>query len=203
MSTTHQSKQSTLTQSTLTSTNAEQSIQQLKHLQLQSKRAGGFSILGLVFVFVLSITFFLFSNQLFVSTDADQLAEQELLDKIDEIDDTKLAERLTENFTLLSQSRAEKISEQNPITNILSTSITRLGAVMLAIFMMQILLSFFRYYTRLANYYGTYIVALTSVADRDENQFNDIISRINPEAINFGKDPQISYDRMFEIMKNK
>jgi hypothetical protein len=104
-----------------------------------------------------------------------------------------------EELKLLRSARLNELSRSDSgINQIVSTAITRLGAVTLALFMMQILLSFFRYFIRLSSYYEG---KLASISAMSEDARIEVLKGISPEQIVFGKEPQMPFDKIIDLVK--
>ena len=89
-------------------------------------------------------------------------------------------------------------NQEDRISPILQTSITRIGAVLLAIFMIQIFLSFYRYFTKLSVYYESRVLALTGIPD-DLEKLLSFTERPYPD-ITFGKEPDTPTEKLIELI---
>lgn len=94
-----------------------------------------------------------------------------------------------------------KTPDSRTVQEIISVSITRIGAVMLSLFMMQILLGFYRYFTKLGNYYDSKVVAIKGISTSNQSALHDIANSLKPEEIRFGKEPQMPLEKIIEIVK--
>jgi hypothetical protein len=87
----------------------------------------------------------------------------------------------------------------------ISTITTRVGAVLILVFLVQILVALYRYSTRLANYYDARTDALElAVSDGggiDENRLANMANIIAPERIEFGKEPKTPMDQALEVAR--
>ncbi len=92
-------------------------------------------------------------------------------------------------------------SGSQAIESVIATSITRVGAVLLAVFMMQILLSFYRYYMRLTNFYGSKIVVGRALEQDDKQGLKSLIDSLSIDGIDFGKEPQAPIEKIIELLK--
>ncbi len=137
-------------------------------------------------------------NELLDESNSQGYSEDERLTEIAKSrDDMLRVESKIENLN--NELEARRNARSDGLTSRLaSTIITRIGAVMMAVFMMQILLSFYRYYSRLENYYETKIASIESVSD---SAAEEIFLSISPEQIVFGKEPQIAVDKLIEFVK--
>ena len=66
---------------------------------------------------------------------------------------------------------------------------------------MQILLGFFRYYTRLSNHYAAKILALKTTNHSSPEGVAEVVSAMQPESITFGAEPQMPFDKICELLK--
>jgi len=92
-----------------------------------------------------------------------------------------------------------KTEKDEPTSSIVSSIITRLGGVMLSVLMLQIFLTFYRYFLRLANHYDSKVVAAESALNRVE--LNDVINSIDTERITFGKNPELPIEKIMDLIK--
>ena len=130
------------------------------------------------------------------------LPEAQLRERYDNLSIQKSA--LLKELEALQANRLSALrakGEIQSVEEIIATSITRVGAVLLSVFMMQILLGFFRYFIRLTNYYGAKVVAVKSLSEGDLGTLAEIIKSVSSENINFGKEPQMPFNKVFELLK--
>ncbi len=111
---------------------------------------------------------------------------------------------LMKELETLQSRRLEELklkSGSQAIETVIATSITRIGAVFLAVFMMQILLSFYRYYMRLSNFYSSRVVAAKALDEEDYEELKSFIETLSIDGIDFGKEPQPPIDKIIELLK--
>lgn len=84
----------------------------------------------------------------------------------------------------------------------LSTLTTRIGSVLLLIFLVQILLSVYRYSVRLETYYDSRADALVIYGGSSEEQLERLVSVLSPDKIEFGKTPTTPTEHAVEAVKN-
>ncbi|HEX8458643.1 MAG TPA: hypothetical protein VF656_15210 [Pyrinomonadaceae bacterium] len=84
----------------------------------------------------------------------------------------------------------------------LSTITTRLGSVFLLIFLVQILLSVYRYSIRLVSYYEARADALLLYNGSDAEQLQTLVSTLAAERIEFGKSPSTPIEQAAELLKS-
>ena len=104
-----------------------------------------------------------------------------------------------ENEKNLKDKLEREATKPTTIDDIISVAITRVGAVMLSVFMMQILLTFYKYFMRLTNFYESKIIvarAFTSATSAEEIQ-----RTLSIDHIVFGKEPQIPIEKILELVK--
>ena len=83
----------------------------------------------------------------------------------------------------------------------LTTLSTRIGSVLLLIFLVQILLSVYRYSIRLETYYEARADALMLYNGSDEEQLERLVAALSPEKIEFGKSPASPTEHAVEAVK--
>lgn len=99
-------------------------------------------------------------------------------------------------------SRIEQaVSGKDTLYFFLSTITTRIGSVLLLIFLVQILLSVYRYSIRLETYYASRADALLLYDGSDREQLQQIISALSPERIDFDKPPTSPIEHAVEVVK--
>lgn len=99
----------------------------------------------------------------------------------------------------LNERIEKEATKPTTIDDIISTAITRVGAVMLSVFMMQILLSFYRYFARLSNFYESKVVV--SSVFKDDTSIEEIQKTLSTEHITFGKDPAMPIEKIIDLIK--
>ena len=81
----------------------------------------------------------------------------------------------------------------------LSTSITRIGAVLLLVFGAQILISFYRYNLRLAAFYDARADAIELLADGPIDDLRPLVSSLSADQIDVGKVPKTVTQEIIEL----
>ena len=84
----------------------------------------------------------------------------------------------------------------------LSTVSTRLGSVLILIFLVQILLSVYRYSVRLVSYYDSRADALLLYTGPDADQLQKLVSTLSAERVEFGKSPTTPAEQATELIKS-
>jgi hypothetical protein len=72
----------------------------------------------------------------------------------------------------------------------ISTIATRAGAVLILMFLVQILVTLYRYNVRLANFYDGRADALELMSSAEEKRFETLVRTISGDTIEFGKIPK-------------
>jgi len=116
-----------------------------------------------------------------------------------------LAQVINERGNAIDAS-VDKLNESQERGNIalyllISTISTRLGSVLLLIFLVQILISVYRYSVRLQSYYNARADALLIANSTDANELQQIIAALSPEGIHFGKMPASPSEHVFNTIK--
>jgi predicted PurR-regulated permease PerM len=99
--------------------------------------------------------------------------------------------------TELEQSSADARRLASTITD----SVTKIGAVLIALYMVQILLSLTRYHFRLADHL-TIVAESFKYADSDTDKLKDILNVISIDHIDFGKSPTTPMENIIELIKD-
>lgn len=81
----------------------------------------------------------------------------------------------------------------------LSTSITRVGAVLLLIFGAQILISFYRYNLRLAAFYDARADAIELLADGPIDDLRPLVTSLSADQIDVGRVPKPVAQEIIEL----
>lgn len=77
----------------------------------------------------------------------------------------------------------------NDAKYIVATAITRIGVVVILVFLVQILLGLYRYNTKLLTFYNSYIDIIT-IWDGDPTKLEFISKAFSPPKLDFGKEPK-------------
>lgn len=85
---------------------------------------------------------------------------------------------------------------------LVSTISTRIGSVLLLIFLVQILISVYRYSVRLQTYYDARADALLLAHKSDAAELQQIVALLSPERIDFGKSPTAPSEHVFNAFKS-
>lgn len=117
------------------------------------------------------------------------------------ISDLKTAtQSLETTATILKALRQEPITYPEQTFYLISTATTRLGIVVLLLFLVQILVPLYRYNTKLAAFYDARADALNLVSD-DPSGFEQIVNILSPDTVDFGKSPAAPTQQAFEFAK--
>ena len=111
-------------------------------------------------------------------------------------------ERLSTEVKELEKIQIDRLKAETSVSTdkIVSVAITRIGAVGLSVFMIQILLSFYRYFQRIVNHYESKLVTIKAISDESEFK-SEILKSLSTEHITFGKEPQLPYEKLIELFK--
>ena len=85
---------------------------------------------------------------------------------------------------------------------LISTSVTRIGAVLLLIFGVQVLINFYRYSLRLAAFYESRADAIELLDDSSLESLGSIVTCLSPDLIDFGKAPNTPTQEILELAKS-
>ena len=102
----------------------------------------------------------------------------------------------------ISQMRTEqKSSKDTGFNEVISSLATRIGAVFLLIFLVQILVTMYRYQVRLSAYYDARADAIELSGRSDVDSLERIISALSPERIDFGKTPKSPMENSVDLAR--
>jgi hypothetical protein len=98
------------------------------------------------------------------------------------------------------------MKSQDQTRHLISTIATRVGAVLILVFLVQILITLYKYNTRLANYYEARADAIELSIDEQGNildtQLSRLLAVLAPDSITFEKDPEAPSQQAIEIVKS-
>lgn len=117
----------------------------------------------------------------------------------------KTSREATEKLETRIEELAKKIdrSREKTIGNVylISTVTTRIGSVLILLFLVQILVSMYRYNIRLAAYYDARADGLELAIDASVEEIDKIIRSLSPENIDFAKVPNSPSVHAVELAK--
>ncbi len=86
-----------------------------------------------------------------------------------------------------------------------ATNATRVAVILITLFLVQILVSLYRYNTRLAGYYDARADALLLLHAEESNvkdmPFGELMAALSPDAVDFGRTAKTSVDHAVEMAK--
>lgn len=85
---------------------------------------------------------------------------------------------------------------------LISTSVARIGAVLLLIFGVQILINFYRYNLRLAAFYESRADAISLLGDNSPEDLGLMVASLSPDSIDLGKPPKFPSQEVVELAKS-
>jgi hypothetical protein len=94
--------------------------------------------------------------------------------------------------TAIESPTVRSSDQSGGMTSLISTSITRIGSVLLLIFMVQILVASYRYSIRLASFYDARADALEAARDCNPPPagHQEYFALMSPDGLDFGKSPK-------------
>jgi hypothetical protein len=115
-------------------------------------------------------------------------------------------QNLTQMIATLKALESKKSEEQkaNNFTVFLTTLSTRIGAILILIFLIQLLIRIYRYDIRIANYYDARADALEIHSKEPGLSFDKIINLVSPDIYDIGnpKSPSDSLLSLLTTIKN-
>ncbi|MBG6209770.1 NAD-dependent DNA ligase [Labrenzia sp. EL_126] len=163
-------------------------------LQLESKKNHTLANVSISGIFLVAT----FSIYVFLNTGDVTLVSQELKPTREiDIGDTMSGMTLKETLEILAE-RTESTRNIDAFTSLIAVTATRVGAIFLSIYLIQILLSIFKYYTRLSAFYKGRATALLGVGDE---KAEELLATLSPENIDFAKTPSLPYEKVLELAK--
>ncbi|MBO6521655.1 MAG: hypothetical protein JJ900_14805 [Rhodospirillales bacterium] len=110
-----------------------------------------------------------------------------------------LATRTVAMQTTLENAEAAFKEKQDSET--LSSLGTRAALIVLLLFLVQILVTLYRYNMRLASFYDARIDALKLAGSTNVKVLGELVSHLSPEQLDFGKTPATVTEQAFEFAK--
>jgi len=100
----------------------------------------------------------------------------------------------------------ESVSKQDQLSRVISAIATRIGSVVILLFLVKILVPLYRYNMKLAYYFDARADALELLtADAKEERtvtaFEQLLSTLSPAGIDFGPSPQSPSEEALELAK--
>ena len=84
---------------------------------------------------------------------------------------------------------------------LVSTVTTKIGSVLILLFLVQILVTLYRYNTRLSAYYDARGDGLELVSKQSVSELEQIIKALSPENIDYGKTPSTPTEQVVDLAK--
>lgn len=124
---------------------------------------------------------------------AEGIRDVQIIIKPDSLSPSELLRTLSNKLT--------KANAQVNQENVISTLSLRIGSVFVLLFLVQILISFYRYNTRLANYYDARADVLQLISPSPEIKFETLVSALSPDVMDFGKMPATPTEQVLDLAK--
>jgi len=116
----------------------------------------------------------------------------------DQLDAEKLRLQIK---TDLLENEIIMLRKQNLFSQIMvSTLSTRIGCVILIIFLVQILVTTYRYQVKLSAFYEARADAICVIEEMDDEKLGRIAPIFSPDHLDFGKSPQPPTSKVLEFM---
>lgn len=155
-------------------------------------------VLILFTVFSLIYFFFLFTSGRSAGTPLEISSISEV-PKVDERENPDIAKRRLE--IELRKVELSLIEQKNAgITSIATSAIARIGAVLIGLYLVQILLGLTRYHFRLADHLLISAEALEA-CENDPDKLRVLMGVISTNYIDFGKVPSTPVEKVLDVVK--
>ena len=163
----------------------------------RAARGTAWALVGLIIATVsfLVFVFFLYARGPIISFEGKEPATP----RAQESEAADLAKMRLE----LDLAKARLASEQQQSFGTIaavSSAVTRIGAVMVGLYLVQILFGLTRYHFRLADHLSICSRALT-LADDDLSSFGPVMTVMATTHIDFGKAPTTPIDKVLDVLK--
>ena len=116
-------------------------------------------------------------------------------------------DRLTSRFSAVEAATADQIKAIREafaapnMMSVWSTISTRIASVLLLLFLVQILVTMYRYSIRLAAFYDARADILQLSPPLDSIKFEDIVRALSPDALDFGREPKSPAQHAIDLAK--
>lgn len=169
-------------------------IKALQDEAKKCKQASTACISAIVAVATLSIIVFL---NIGGATDLTKFSlEPNTLQKLDALEQTT-ARELVESVNRLID-HVDSSRNIDAFTTLIVLTATRIGAIFLSVYVIQILITVYKYYARLNAFYSGRAIALQGVGD---DKAEELLVTLSPENIDFSKAPNLPYEKVLELAK--
>lgn len=176
----------------------------------QRSRSSWLSAWGLVVIMTLTVfglVFFNFGANSYFIGDSYSNAYSPVY----EIEKKALTERLSKESDEIIKTRlelelkkaqfAEETSRNSGLTSTISSAVLRIGSVLIALYLVQILLGLTRYHLRLSDHLAACGHALIFSAG-DPTKFVELVPILSASHIDFGKPPNTPAEKIIDAIKD-
>ena len=99
-----------------------------------------------------------------------------------------------------SRSPSPLLEESGSSTWLLATTVTRIGSVLILLFLVQIFVTLYRYNVRLSAYYNARADSLELLGHID-GDLRTLVNAFSPDAVDFGKLPRTPVEHALPLAK--
>ncbi|EJG1866764.1 hypothetical protein BKG00_RS22660 [Vibrio parahaemolyticus] len=172
-----------------------------------TRKFGKISIVSIVFIVLAMVGWFTTSTISFGygggismsgGSSSGQKISEELLEENPKL--VKLVLSLQSNVTMLEQRVNMQDGFQASILSSISISVVRIASVLLAVYLVQILVSFTRYQFRVADHLDATADAF-ELTEGDPESLEKLVNSISPQHIDFGKMPSTPSQDSITLVK--
>jgi hypothetical protein len=112
-----------------------------------------------------------------------------------------IAGNLEATALIIKSINEQPIPERNQTSFLISTVTTRVGIVVLLLFLVQILVPLYRYNTKLAGFYDARADALELVDNDNSDGLDRLVTILSPDTLDFGKAPATPTQQALDAAK--
>jgi hypothetical protein len=117
----------------------------------------------------------------------------------------KISETLERTAQIIKDINERPIPEKNHTRFLISTITTRIGIVVLLLFLVQILVPLYRYNIKLSGFYearANALELLELVDDKNDDALERLVSVFSPDSLEFGKAPATPTQQAIDMAKD-
>ena len=178
--------------------------EKLQQRSCSSRRSAWWLVVIMVLT-VISLVFFFFGANIYsdryitYTTPTYPEAEKALAERLSKESDEIKKMRL--ELDLKKAQLEQETSRNSGLTYTISSAVVRIGSVLIALYLVQILLSLTRYHLRLSDHLAACGHALIFSAG-DPTKFVELVPILSASHIDFGKPPNTPTEKVIDVIKD-